>query len=335
MMMPKRLRDVGESAVLRLARKVFTSGEIVTTGIGDDAAVLSIGGKFFAMTTDMLVGKTSIPKIATPEQIGKKTVAVNFSDLAAVGARPVALLLSIAMPADLEVSFVERMMKSIEKEVRRYGAYVVGGDVDEGEDITIAGFAFGIVEGKILARNGAGSGELVGVTGELGCAAAGLDIIKRKLEDKRFKPLVEAQLAPEARCVEGIILGKCKGVTSAIDISDSFAYNLWQIAEESGVGIIVEKEKLPVCPLMKEYSRTIGKDPYDFALFGGEDYELLFTVKPSSLPELERKFRKANRKFTIVGKTVRKKGVWISEEGKIKKLPKIGFEHFRHNSQNL
>ncbi|MEM2250750.1 MAG: thiamine-phosphate kinase [Candidatus Hadarchaeales archaeon] len=333
--MSKRLKDVGESAVLRLARKIFTKSKIVVTGIGDDAAVLSIGGKFFAMTTDMFVGKTSIPQIATPEQIGKKAVVINFSDLAAVGARPIALLFSIAMPADFELSSVERIMRSMEKEARRYGACVVGGDVDEGEDITIAGFAFGIVEGKILTRDRARPGELVGVTGELGSAAAGLDVIRRKLEEKRFEPLIRAQLEPEARCVEGIILGKCKGVTSAIDISDGFAYNLWQIAEESGIGITVEKEKLPICSLVKEYSKSIGKDPYDFALFGGEDYELLFTIKPSSLSELERKFKRANRKFTIVGKTVRGRGVWISEEGKVKRLPKIGFEHFRHNSQNL
>lgn len=332
--MQKRLRDVGESAVLRLARRIFTRSKMVVTGIGDDAAVLSIDGKFFAMTTDMLVGKTSIPRIATPEQIGKKTVAVNFSDLAAVGARPVALLLSIAMPADFELSFVERMMTSIEREVRRYGAHVIGGDVDEGEDITIAGFAFGIVEGKILTRDGAGVGELIGVTGELGCAAAGLDFIRRKMDDKRFEPLAKAQLEPEARCVEGMILGKCEGVTSAIDISDGLAYNLWQICEESGIGIIVEKEKIPLCSLVKEYSESMRKDPYEFALFGGEDYELLFTVKPSFLSELEREFRKANRKFTIIGKTAREKGVWISEKGKSRKLPKIGFEHFRHNSQN-
>jgi len=332
--MPK-LRDVGEEAVIEIARKVFGKSRLLLNGVGDDAAVLTVGRKKVALTTDMLVGKTSFPEGTAPEQMGVKAVAVNFSDLAAVGARPVALLLSIAMPAELDLSFVRRMMISIEREVRRYGACVAGGDVDEGDDISIAGFALGIVEGKILTRSGAGAGELVGVTGDLGKAAAGLDALRRKIRDRKFEPLIKAQLEPEARCEEGVILGRCRGVTSAIDISDGFAYNLWQIAEESGVGCVIEKEKLPVDPLVREYCEEVGADPDRFVLFGGEDYELLFTVKPSSLREVERMFGRAGKKFTIVGRTLKRRGVWISEDGRVRKLPKIGFVHFKHNSQNL
>jgi thiamine-monophosphate kinase len=330
--MPK-LSEVGEGALVRIARRIFGKGGSVLLGIGDDAAVVRVGGRLLALTTDMLVARTSFPEIATPEQMGKKAVAVNFSDLAAVGARPIALLLSIALPADLEVSFARRMMTAIERETRRYGAYVVGGDLDESGEISIAGFAAGLVEGKILSRGGAGPGELVGVTGTLGGAAAGLDAIRRGMGG-RFRRLVRSQLEPEVRCEEGVILGKCREVTAAIDISDSFAYNLWQIAEESGVRVVVEKKRIPVDPLVRKYCEVTRADPYDFALFGGEDYELLFTVRPSSLPRLRAMFERAGRRFTLVGRTERGRGVWIEEDGKVRRLPKVGYEHFKHNPQN-
>lgn len=328
-----RLEDVGERALVRIARRIFRGGRGVLLGLGDDAGVMRINGRPIAMTTDMLVAGTSFPAIATPEQIGKKTVAVNFSDLAAVGARPVALMLSIALPANLDVSFARRMMVAIEREARKYGACVIGGDLDECPEISVAGFAVGIVEGRILRRAGAGPGELVCVTGTLGRASAGLDAIRRGMAED-FRALVRSQLEPEARCEEGIILGKCEGVTSAIDVSDSLVYNLWQISEESGVRVVLERDRIPVDPLVRKYCGLIGRDPYEFALFGGEDYELVFTVKPPRLSQLEASFRKAGKRFWVIGRTERGRGVWISREGRIRRLPRVGFEHFKHNPQN-
>jgi thiamine-monophosphate kinase len=324
-----RVSDVGERAIVELARKICKSGPSVKVGIGDDAAAIDIDGKYLIATTDMLIAKTHFPKGTTAAQMGLKAVVVNLSDLAAMGAEPLGLIFSVGLPRTLNVRFVKDMMREMDRVARSYGAYVVGGDLDEADEIVIAGAAFGLAKkGRLLTRSGARPGDLIAVTGELGKASAGLEILIDKIPAKGYERLVKAQLEPRARIKEGLVLANSGSVTSAIDTTDSLAANAWQVSRMSKVKMIFDYEKLPIDPAVKKFSRSRGLNVDDFALFGGEDFELLFTVRPSGWGKVQRAFRRLGTAVTLVGEVLKGKGVFIKRGGEIKNLTDRGYEHF-------
>ena len=314
---------------MELARKICKSGPRVKVGIGDDAAAIDIDGKYLIATTDMLIAKTHFPKGTTAEQMGLKAVVVNLSDLAAMGAEPLGLIFSVGLPRTLNVNFVKDMMREMDKVARSYGTYVVGGDLDESDEIIIGGAAFGLVrKGRLLTRSGARPGDMIAVTGELGKASAGLKILIDKIPAKGYERLVKAQLEPRARVKEGLALANSGGVTSAIDTTDSLAANAWQVSRMSRVKMIFDYEKLPINSTVKKFSRSRGLKVDDFILFGGEDFELLFTVRPSGWKKVQRAFRRLGTTVTLVGKVLKGRGVFIRRRGEMKNLPDRGYEHF-------
>jgi len=324
-----KVSDVGERAIVELARKICKSGPRVKVGIGDDAAAIDIDGKYLIATTDMLIAKTHFPKGTTAEQMGLKAVVVNLSDLAAMGAEPLGLIFSVGLPRTLNVNFVKDMMREMDKVARSYGTYVVGGDLDESDEIIIGGAAFGLVrKGRLLTRSGARPGDMIAVTGELGKASAGLKILIDKIPAKGYERLVKAQLEPRARVKEGLALANSGGVTSAIDTTDSLAANAWQVSRMSRVKMIFDYEKLPINSTVKKFSRSRGLKVDDFILFGGEDFELLFTVRPSGWKKVQRAFRRLGTTVTLVGKVLKGRGVFIRRRGEMKNLPDRGYEHF-------
>lgn len=325
-----KLNRAGERAVIELARKICRRGRRVKVGIGDDAAVLDIDGADLVATTDMLVAETHFPPGTTPEQMARKAVVSNLSDLAAMGAEPLAVLFSVALPRDTEMSYVKRILKAMDSVAAEYGTYLVGGDLDESGGIILSGFALGLVRGgKLLKRSGAKVGDLVAVTGELGGSSAGLKILSDKIPKDDFLDLVRAQLEPRARLKEGLVLSKSGKVNSAIDLSDGLASNLWQLSEESGIKITIERESLPENPLVKNFSKKHGLDPDDFVLYGGEDFELVFTLKPENWEEVRRGLEKVGCNATVIGRVEKGKGVNIEENMKVRELPDRGYEHFR------
>ena len=324
-----KVSDVGERAIVEFARRICKSGPRVKVGIGDDAAAVDINGKYLIATTDMLIAGTHFPKGTTAAQMGLKAVVVNLSDVAAMGAEPLGLIFSVGLPRTLNVRFVKNMMWEMDRVARSYGAYVVGGDLDESGEIIIAGAAFGLAKkGGLLTRSGARPGDLIAVTGELGAASAGLKILLDKIPVKGYERLVRAQLEPQARVKEGLTLANSGSVTSAIDITDSLAANAWQVSRMSRVKMIFDYEKLPINHVVKKFSRSRGLNVDDFALFGGEDFELLFTVRPSGWEKVQRAFRRLGTTVTLVGKIAKGRGVFIKRRGEIKNLPDRGYEHF-------
>jgi thiamine-monophosphate kinase len=325
-----KLNQAGERAVIELARKICRTGGKITVGVGDDAAVLKIDGTDLIATTDMLAAQTHFPSGITPEQMARKAVVASLSDLAAMGARPLAVLFSVAFPRDLNMSFVRRMLKAMDSTAREYGAYVIGGDLGESGEIILAGVALGLTrKGKFLRRSGAKAGDLVAVTGTLGRASAGLRILMKKLPQNGFRDLMRAQLEPRARVREGEALAKSGFVTAAIDLSDGLASDLWQLSKESEIKITIERGALPADHLVTKFVEKHGLNPDDFVLFGGEDFELLFTVKPHGWKKVSRSLRRIGTKATPIGHVERGKGVYIEIGGKRFKLPNKGFEHFR------
>lgn len=320
---------MGEKAIVELARKTFRRGEIVKVGIGDDAAVLDVNGTDLVVTTDMFIAGTHFPAGTSPEHMAMKAVAATISDLAAMGSKPLGMLFSVALPRNLDYSFVKRMLKTIDRAARSYGAYVIGGDLDESKDITIAGVALGLTHGRTLLRSGAKAGDLVAVTGTVGNASAGLEILLKKLPRGGFQKLVIAQLEPRARVREGEALAKSGLVNSAIDLSDGLASNLWQLTRESKVKVTINRGLVPEDPLLKKFCKKYGRTPDDFVLFGGEDFELLFTVKPRGWKSVSKTLQRLGTKAIVIGRVEKGRGVYLKKNGKCSELLDKGYEHFR------
>jgi len=325
-----RIRELGERALVDLARRICTPGPRVRVGIGDDAAAIDIDGDYLVATTDMLIGRVHFPSGTSAKHMGHKAVVVNLSDLAAMGAKPLGLVFSVGLPRGIEADFVRDLLKSMDAGARSYGTHLVGGDLNESDDIIISGTAFGTVpKGQLLTRSGARVGDLVAVTGELGAATAGLKILLEQLPQRGYRKLVTASANPTARLREGRFLAESGHVTSAIDVTDGLAANLWQISRMSKVKLSVGYEKLPINPMVRKFAAEHGFDERDFTLFGGEDFELLFTVRKKGWNKVKRGLARRGTKASAIGEVARGRGVYLRTEQKAEKMPDRGYEHFR------
>jgi thiamine-monophosphate kinase len=324
-----KISDFGERALVELARRTFKRGPRVKVGIGDDAAAIDIDDRYLIVTTDMLVAGTHFPHGTTAKQMGIKAVIVNLSDIAAMGAEPLALIFSVGLPRKLEVDFVRRIIRAMDVTARRYGAYVVGGDLDETDDITIAGAAFGLAKkDQLLTRSGARPGDFIAVTGKLGAASAGLKILLDQLPKKGYEKLIKAQLEPIARVREGMLLAK-NGAKAAIDLTDGLAANLWQVSRMSGVKMIIDRDKVPIHPLVNKLSEKHEFDVEEFAFFTGEDFEMLFTLRRDIWEKVRQSLKRIGTDATAIGHVAKGRGVYIQKNGAMKRLPDRGYEHFK------
>ena len=221
-------------------------------------------------------------------------------------------------------------MEGMDSAAKEYGTYVVGGDLDETKDITIAGTAFGLADrDKLLRRSGARKGDILAVTGDLGAAAAGLKILLEKIPKKGYEKLVKAQLEPKARVKEGMALARSGHVKSAIDVSDGLASNLWHLARESKARLVIDRDKIPIHPLVEKLSNRHGFNIDDFVLFGGEDFELIFTVHPKAWDEVSLSLKRLGTSATPIGRVTKGRGVFIREDKKTRLLEDRGYEHFK------
>ena len=287
-----RIHDIGGEFALidRLARRSPISHADLHTGIGDDAAViagLSREGELLLVTTDMLVENRHFRREwATPEQIGIKSVACNVSDIAAMGGRPTFMFVSLALPAHTDVSWIDSLYGGMADACRRYGVVLAGGDTTQGRDVTVCISLLGKVAATHLRlRSHARPGDLLCVTGPLGGAAAGLAMLAAgmdppaDLRDKHLAPScrldVSPAIAPLARAM--------------IDISDGLAAEVGHICDRSGTGAEVDAHAIPLHPSAREAARLTDNDALAFALSGGEDLELLFSITPENLQVLSAK----------------------------------------------
>lgn len=289
-------------------------------GIGDDCTVLPVGGgESLVFTADLLVEGVHFLRAATsPEELGGKSLAVNLSDVAAMGARPVATLLSIALPADATDEWATRFMRGYHALAARYGVALAGGDTTRSESgIAINVTAIGRAEDRHLKRRSAAeAGDVLYATGPLGASGAGLrDILTGHYDT----PLAAAHRNPKPRVAEGRWLGARAEVHAMMDLSDGLASDVRHIMERSGVGAMLELERIPV---------AAGAD-LQTAACGGEDYELLFSASPAEAARLEADYRAAfGEPLYSVGRIVEGDGlVWLREGTEVR-LDWRGFEHY-------
>jgi len=314
----------------------------LVAGIGDDAAVFrSSTGKETVITADLLAEDIDFRRTTTaPFLLGHKALAVSLSDIAAMGARPLWSLISIGVPEDVwQTEFVDQFYEGVLELANHYGVQLIGGDTSRtNESIVIDSVVAGeCAAGTAVMRSGASPGDQIFVTGSLGAAAAGLRLIERGAhlaeqnladeDSQKLDHVLIRQLRPEARVGWGIVLGEERLATSMIDLSDGLSSDLNRLCDASGVGALIDSSLLPIDNRVVELCGRRALDPLQLALHGGEDFELLFTVKPDNVARLPRRVDGVEIK-RIGAMTNAIEGIKISEGPRVWDLKPGGWKHF-------
>jgi len=335
------VNELGEFGLIDHLTKNFPLlHESSVKGIGDDAAIIDSGDMLTVVSTDMLIEGIHFDLMYSPlKHLGYKAVVVNVSDIYAMNATPKQITFSMAISNRFSVEALEELYSGIELACKRYGVDLVGGDTTSSpKGLTISVTAIGVVEkGKQVYRNTAKVGDLFCITGDLGAAYLGLQILEREkqiyLSNPDVKPdlgeqnyLVGRQLKPEAKKDMIETFAKADLLpTSMIDISDGLASELYHVCSQSGVGAFVEESGVPIHPDTEVQAIDFKIDPITCALSGGEDYELLFTINPDDIEKV-----KYLPGIYIMGEVVPKKdGIKLhTKGGNIHPITAQGWNHF-------
>lgn len=305
------------------ARLVALARELFSPSIGDDAAV--VDGQ--VLTTDMLVEDVDFTRATAPRFIARKALAVNLSDLAAMGAMPAYALVSLAMPPwALEVA--DALLTAFAESAKQHAIEIVGGDLSRADKLAISVTAIGRVVTRPLMRSGAKRGDRIYLSRPIGGAAAGLQLLGREGEgyaEREFiASAIRRQIDPEPEVALGLALARIDQVTSCIDVSDGLSSDLHHLCEASQCGAEIERERIPIFPDLLAYGPRLGIRVSDAVLHGGEEYALLFT---SSLRESEMS-RAVGRPVYAIGRMTSGREVIIKENDVPRPLEASGFDHF-------
>ncbi len=332
----KNLQKLGEFGLIELLTHEIKPSEAVKTGIGDDAAAISIpDGQLLLSTVDSQIEAIHFEwPLTTPQNLGHKLAAINLSDLAAMGGTPRFALLDLALPPDFAIPQVQEFFAGLKEELSRYNAEIIGGNTSASPNFVAGLTLLGLVLPQNLKkRNGARPGDFICVTGSLGKGAAGLALAKRPdWQNPENKKILRFWQTPNARVKAGQILGSLPAVHAMIDISDGLAGDLAHICEASQVGAIVEETALPVEKSVRALAEQSQNYILDWVLYGGEDYELLFTLPEKSLSEVKTQLQ-AVVEFSVVGKITKDQGEINLQKrnGILTKIKTKAWDHFSRN----
>lgn len=345
------IADIGEHALLaRILARLPRPSSTVLVGPGDDAAVLApVRNERLVVTTDAVVEGVHFSRaFSTPADIGHRALAVNLSDLAAMGATPRWALLSLVLPGSWLVADVEELTDGLSALARRFSVSVVGGNITRGDgplvvDVTAGG---DVASRRWLTRSGAAAGQHVYVSGTIGGAAAGLEMlaaqsrtVSRDAGSGKSFPVpgspfpdpgcVARHRRPEPRVRLGMALARARAVRAAMDLSDGLADALRQVAQASRVGVTIDADALPIDAAAREWWTSRGIDPIAAALRGGDDYELVVAVPAKGRGALRSATRHvADPALTKIGVFTKEPGALVmTRAGTDEALP-AGFEHF-------
>lgn len=337
MMPPDTVSAVGEFPLIaRLARRLKPPNPDVVVGIGDDVAVFRIGpDRHVLATCDVQVaGVHFLPDRVDPFRLGRRCAAINVSDIAAMGGRPTHFLVSLGLPGDTAVAFLEALYGGLSEEAARWGADVVGGNVSRAPALFIDLTLLGEAGGQVLRRSGARPGDRVLVTGRLGASAAGLALVldpALQVAGPDREQVLEAHLTPTPRLREAQAIVAAGGATAMIDVSDGLAQDLGHICDASGVGVRVWAAALPVDEATRRVAAAAGRDVLELALGGGEDYELLFTARPDAADAIVAAVREATgTPVAVIGEVVPAEAGrrLVLPDGRETELAPRGWRHF-------
>jgi len=326
----------GEDRFVRRLLAELPPSSRVLLGPGDDAAVVEADGTW-VVTTDMLVEGVDFLPGEGPEAIGRRAMAVNLSDLAAMGARPEFFLLSVGFPAARGETYPLSIVRGALSRATPLSAALAGGDLSHAPMTVVSVALWGRPEKEPIRRSGARAGDALFLSGHPGRAAAGLRLARARAEGRPAArnlsaaaeaELLAAYLDPEPRVALGLKLAREDEATAAIDVSDGLGIDAGRLAEASGVRLVLDAERIPIAPALADFARLESLDPLDLALAGGDDYELLFTVPaeradriPAEGPDGEALSR--------VGRAEDGRGAAIRTEAGDREVAGLGHDHLR------
>jgi thiamine-monophosphate kinase len=328
------LREIGEFGLInRIRKSMATSHPGLIQGIGDDVAVVDMGRKVLLVTTDILIERIHFDRSwIDPYRLGKKALTVNLSDIAAMGGTPRYFLISLGLPKNLPLSFISSFYRGLKEGAKQFHVDLIGGDTSLSQKIVINICLLG--EGKkggLLFRKGARIGNDLFVSGTLGDSALGLKILQKEGLQGRPRGLIGKHLSPCPRIELGQTITGHRLATAMIDVSDGLLIDTTHLLEESGVGARIWEDQIPLSRPYRKWIQAYSKDPYQIALTGGEDYELLFTAPCQMEERISSLARSLNIPITRIGEILPKKeGLHIiRKDGREYSPTRLGFEHFR------
>ncbi len=334
------IKDIGEFGLIRrITRGCLIRSKGVVKGIGDDAAAFTVpSGEVSLMTTDMLVERVHFIRNATTAfNLGHKALAVNLSDIAAMGGTARDAFVSIGIPDDCTVEFVEEMYTGMKKLAAEFDVNIIGGDTTGSKiDLVITIAVTGIAPKKeVMYRDKAKIGDIIFATGLIGDSRAGLHLLLNDIaaDTEALKALRKTHLLPVPFLKEGRFLAKQKGIHAAIDVSDGLSSDLGHIVKQSNTGAILEYNRIPVSDNLNEFCGQFGFDPVEYAVEGGEDYILICTVSPETADKVAENYE---TEFTVPLYPIGE----ITDTGKIElifpdsrrvNVADTGWDHFNPN----
>ena len=321
------MKGLTETQIIRVLTNEFASQPGLPLGFNDDVSAIPFSSKsWIIVKTDMLVGSTDVPPGMTVQEAARKAVVATVSDFAAKGVRPRALMVSLGLQAPARKTTVQAIARGLRQAAREYQCKIIGGDTNQADDLVIDIIGVGFANPKTLVRRiGARPGDIIAVTGPFGKTSAGLRLLMSRREKDRVKYpfLVQAVRQPKARLAEGIVLAKSRAATSSTDSSDGLAWSLHQIAQSSKVGINLHT--IPVAPEVETFAKEHRLSALDLALYGGEEYELVVTIKPERFHDLKKRVPSLARIGIVEKKPL---GVVAHLAGKRVQVKAQGWKHF-------
>ncbi len=330
-----KLKELGEFRFInRITEGCLVRTEGVIKAIGDDCCVFRAPeNQVVLLTTDMLVEDIHFLRDSiTPHELGRKSMAVNISDIAAMGGLPGEAVVSIAIPPTLDVEYLDDLYEGMKAMAREFSVNLLGGDTTSSPrhlviNIALVGWA---AEDEVLYRSGAKEGDVVFLTGEVGSSAAGLDLILTGKKFGRKDDLLQAHVNPTPQIREGRIIAQLKVANSLIDVSDGVASDLGHICEESNVGAVLEESSIPVTETFRKYCGESGVECEKLMLHVGEDYVLLGTVPATSAGKLKNALESSGCRYYPIGTIVKGEGILLKgADGRTRRIAASGFDHFK------
>jgi thiamine-monophosphate kinase len=318
--------------IAQIFKQFDTASPLLLKGIGDDCAVLAESDNLcWLVSTDLLVENVHfVTKWHRAYTLGRKSIAVNISDIAAMGGTPRFILISLVVPSSIQEHWLKNWHDGVKSMLEEFSCVLIGGDVSKGEQLTINITVIGTAHpSNVVYRSGASAGQDIYITGELGSSAAGLELLRKGYSDSsEFYPLIKTHLDPQPQVEIGNKLGQGHLVGAMQDVSDGIATDLSHICKASNVSAVIDADKLPIDELVQRIENEVNLSALDLALFGGEDYQLIFTSSKKNSPQIRKIAEESGVLITKIGEIHEGPAqVLLLKDGHKEDISFRGYEH--------